>query len=92
MVYFQVDLKYKQFEGKGTGPCSAVTVESWERHDREEDMHNSACVEEREAKKRGCKMNDFATIKTPHGQKMTYTGQNNRANFKHTKFTIIHIR
>lgn len=29
---------------------------------------------------------------TPHGQKMTYTGQNNRANFKHTKFTIIHIR
>lgn len=37
-------------------------------------------------------MNDFATIKTPHGQKMTYTGQNNLANFKHTKFTIIHIR
>jgi len=42
MVYFQVDLKYKQFEGKGTGPCSSVTVESWERHDQEEDMHNSA--------------------------------------------------
>lgn len=42
MVYFQDDLKYKQFEGKGTGPCSAVTVESWERHDREKDMHNSA--------------------------------------------------
>lgn len=81
MVYFQDDLKYKQFEGKGTGPCSVVTVESWERHDREKDMHNKCCVEEREAKQ-GCKMKDFATIKTPHCQKMTYTGQNNRANFQ----------
>jgi len=91
MVYFQVDLKYKQFEGKGTGPCSVVTVESWERDDREQDMHNSAVWKDVK-QKRGCKMKDFATIKTPHGQKMTYTGQNNRANFKRTKFTIIHIR
>lgn len=91
MVYFQVHLKYKQFEGKGTGPCSVVTVESWDRQDREEDMHNSA-VWKNVKPKRGRKMNDFATIKTPHGQKVTYTGQNNLANFKHTKFTIIHIR
>lgn len=68
-----------------------VTAESWERLDREKGHAQQCCVEEHEAK-RGCKMKDFATIKTPHGQRMTYTGQNNRANFKHTKFTIIHIR
>lgn len=55
MVYFQVDLKYKQFEGKGTGPCSVVTVESWERHDREEDMHNSAVWRNVKPKNQGAK-------------------------------------
>lgn len=37
-------LKYKEFEGKGTGPCSVVTVETLDGHDREEDMHNKCCV------------------------------------------------
>lgn len=87
MVYFQVDSKYKRSEGKGTGPCSAVIMgETWHRG------HAQQCrEEEHEARKNGCKMNDFATIKTPHDQKMTNTGQNNQANFKHTNVTIILI-
>lgn len=55
MVYFQVHLKYKQFEGKGTGPCSVVTVETWDGHDREEDMHNSAVWKNVKPKKQGAK-------------------------------------
>lgn len=70
-----------------SGHCG-IMGETWPRRGHA----HQCCVEAREAKKRGCKINEFATIETPHGQKMTYTGQNNRANFKHTKFTIIHIR
>lgn len=67
-----------------------VTVESWETHGPEETCTTVPYAEERDAK-RGCKMKDFATIRTPHRQKRTYTGQQNQANFKHTKFTIFHI-
>lgn len=61
--------------GKGQDPARGSLWSRGGKHDREEDMHKRCCVEEREAerkkqqKKEGCKMKDFATIKTPHGQK-----------------------
>lgn len=85
-------LKIQTVSRQGTGPCLVVTVESWERHDWEEDMHNSAVWKNVKPKNKGANWKDVATIKTPQGQKMTHTGQNNLANWKHTKFTIFHLR
>lgn len=41
-VCCQVHLNSLKARGAGGGPCSTATVESWDGHDREEDMHNSA--------------------------------------------------
>lgn len=86
--WLKIQTVWRQGDRTLLGGHCGIMGETWPRRGHAQ----QCCVEEREAKKRGCKMKDFATIKTPHGQKMTYTGQNNRANFKHTKFTIIHIR
>ena len=84
----KIQTVWRQGDRTLLGGHRGIMGETWPRRGHAQ----QCCVEEREAEKRGCKMKDFATIRTPHGQKRTYTGQLNRANFKHTKFTISHIR